>query len=64
MSAEINYSKSDQTSGVFKQILLEKLSQKNVEKATKLLEALDDEPNTVTFKLGRIKHIYLDARVI
>lgn len=57
MSAEINYSKSDQSSGISKQILLEKVSQKNVEKATKLLEAFDDDPNTVTWDSDGVVYI-------
>jgi hypothetical protein len=57
ISAEVSYSKSDHSSGISKQLLLEKVSRKNVEKATKLLEAFDEDPNTITWDSNGVVYI-------
>ncbi len=57
MSAETSFSKSDQSSGISKHLLLEKVSKKNIERATKLLQAFDDDPNTITWDSDGVVYI-------
>ena len=57
MSAETSYFKSDQSSAISKQILLEKLPKKKVENASKLLQAFDDDPNIVTWNSDGVLYL-------
>ena len=57
VSGEVNYSKSDQNSGISKHLLLEKVSRKNVEKAQKLLDAFDEDPNAITWDSNGVVYI-------
>ena len=57
MSAETSYSKSDQSSGNSKNLLLQKVSKKHLERATKLLQAFDDDPNTITWDSDGVVYI-------
>ena len=57
MSGETSYSKSDQSSPISQQLLLGKVPKKKLEKATKLLQAFEDDPNTVTWNSDGIVFI-------
>ena len=57
MSAETSYSKSDQSSGISKNLLLQKVSKKHLERATQLLQAFDDDPNTITWDSDGVVYI-------
>ena len=56
-SAEVGYSKSNQSLATSKQLLLEKVSKKNVEKAAKLLEGFDEDPNAITWDSDGVVYI-------
>jgi hypothetical protein len=49
ISGEALYSKSDENSKFDENILLQKISSKNVSKARALLKAFDEDPNTITW---------------
>ena len=57
LSAETSYSKSDQSSAISKNLLLQKVSKKHLERASKLLQAFDDDPNTITWDSDGIVYI-------
>ena len=57
MSGETSYSKSDQSSPISQQLLLGKVPKKKLEKANKLLQAFEDDPNTVTWNSDGIVFI-------
>ena len=56
-SAEVGSSKSNQSLATSKQLLLEKVSKKNVEKAAKLLEGFDEDPNAITWDSDGVVYI-------
>lgn len=57
ISGQVSYSKSNQSFGASKELLLKKVSKKHLEKAGKLLEGFDEDPNAITWDSNGVVYI-------